>query len=507
MGKWSGIANDDGSLRDSTLVTQISRRQAVTGVWALPAQAIMQSPLVTCRTHMTVREAFDLLRQRHIGSLGVVDEKGQLLGMLTFATLAEALIVKGIRPLTTVLDAMSTAPCSIDSETPLWKIQSEQSRLRVKYLVVQEQGKPVGVISQTDILQTLLSYQRSVITQIDDAADFTDLKTFADGLGRIAQELREHNRSASQTVRALSEVHLAIQRRCIELVLSEMNAQGKSGAPLAYALIIMGSGGRKEMLLGADQDNGIILADSPDDPAQAWFMDFCDRINRRLDEVGYAWCTGNIMARNPDFHKSLAQWKEHISRITEMPTEKAARWSAIFFDFEILYGSARLCKALRSHLHQQLREKPRLLTLMVEDDASGGPALGLFNRLVTANDKTRKGRFDLKRNGSRLLADAARIYALSENIDVNNTGDRLRTLARLGRLDPTFIQSVLAAYDEILDLTLAHQLRQLKNGVAPDKLVAPDELTPLDKQSLRIAMQIIKRFQGRLQGEFGTIML
>ena len=47
---------------------------------------------------------------------------------------------------------------------------------------------------------------------------------------------------------------------------------------------------------------------------------------------------------------------------------------------------------------------------MAEDDAEGKPALGIFNQLVTTRDE--KGEhIDIKRNGLRIIADAARIFA------------------------------------------------------------------------------------------------
>jgi signal-transduction protein with cAMP-binding, CBS, and nucleotidyltransferase domain len=74
-------------------------------------------------------------------------------------------------------------------------------------------------------------------------------------------------------------------------------------------------------------------------------------------------------------------------------------------------------------------------------------------------------------------------------------------------LDNAFVDSILAAYDELLDLTLAHQLRQLRDNAPLDKLLDPEELTPLEEESLRMAMRVIKRLQSRLQGEFGTTLL
>lgn len=495
------------------LLTERIRSQAIQparGVWALPARTIMQSPLVTCPPTATVGDAFATMNQRRIGSLGVINTDQSLLGLITFVSLAEGLISSKATANDPVINTVCEAAHLISADAPLWKVQSEQNRLGSKYLVVVEDNKPVGVISQTDVLYTLVSYQRSVIAQVVDSKDFQELKTFPERLGVIALELRENNRSAGLAVRALSEIHLAIQRRCIELVLAELKQEGHGEPPVPFAFIIMGSGGRKEMMIKTDQDNGIILADKPNTSApetKTWFMDFCDRVNHRLDEVGYDWCTGDIMARNPDFHRSLTDWQQQISRIAEIPSEKTARWSTIVFDFETLYGDDRLTVALRNHLFQELKRKPRLLRLMVADDATGGPAIGFFNRLVTASDKERRGKIDLKRNGTRILADIARIYALSEGIAVTNTGDRLSALVRQGRFDSAFIESVLAAYDELLDLTLGHQLWQLEHGRPLDKLLALKEITPLQEESLRVAMRVIKHLQGRMQGEFGTIML
>lgn len=484
--------------------------QPVTGVWSLPARAIMKAPLATCGPETTVREAFETMNQRQIGSLGIADEAKQLLGLITFVSLSRGLVTGAVRPDDRVLDGASEEPRLIDFDAPLWKVQAEQTQLGTRYLVVVEEGKPVGVISQTDVLYALASYQLAFMAQIDEAGSFGELKAFNGRLSQIAQELRQNNRSAGMAVRALSEIHLAIQRRCIALVLDELRNEGLGEPSIPFAFIIMGSGGRKEMMIGTDQDNGIILADRPQTDApgtRAWFMNFCDRVNHRLDEIGYDWCTGDIMARNPDFHKSLSEWRRQISQIAEIPTAKRARWSTIFFDFETLYGDDRLTVALRAHIFEELRKKPRLLTLMVQDDATGKPALGLFNRLVTASDKDRKGKIDLKRNGTRILADIARIYALSEGIDATNTGDRFSALVRLGRLNAALVNSVLAAYDELLDLTLGHQVRQAQKGQPLDKLLNLEELTPLEEESLRIAMRVTKHLQGRMQGEFGTIML
>ncbi|MGF1528409.1 MAG: DUF294 nucleotidyltransferase-like domain-containing protein [Candidatus Competibacterales bacterium] len=485
---------------------QRQRRAPVTGLWVLPARSIMKSPLVTVQATEPLPSAYQLMRQRGIGSLGVVDSGGHLQGVVTLHALTEALIVEGVSRNAPIIEAVEP-PRRVAADTPLWKIHSALEP-QAKYFVVCEGQAPVGVVSQTDILRILAAYQRSLIVQINAAPDYVTLAGFHRELAAVADELRQHNHSASRAVRALSEVHLAIQRRCVELAEEEVVTQLGFETQIPYAFIVMGSGGRREMMINTDQDNGIIIDDAIplDDAHKEWFQTFCDRANRRLDEVGYEWCTGDIMARNPDYHQTLGQWCQRISRIAEFPNEGAARWSTIVFDFDTLYGDDRLTRALRHHLLAALKAKPRLLRLMVEDDASGGPALGFLNRLVTATDKPRRGKIDLKRNGTRLLADAARIYALAEGVQATHSGDRLEAVVRQGRLDGPFVEAALAAYEELLDLTLAHQLRQIQQGERPDKLVSRQELTPLEEESLRMAMKVIKRLQSRMQTDFNAVI-
>ena len=486
---------------------QAARRQSSTGVWAIPSRTVMNTPLAMVGVDTTLQQAASEMFRRGIGSIGVTDSHKKLLGMVTFKSLARALTEEGVGVQATLSDLVWETPRVVTPDAPMWRAHGLLGQFGIKYLVVCQDSKPLGMISQTDILDTLLSYQSSLRLEIAGAASFKELRAFKKKIGRIADEIRQQNRSAGMAMRALSEVHLTIQRRCIELVLEELEADGCGDPPTEFSFLILGSAGRKEMIVSGDQDNAIIMSDSVDSSDREWFSEFCDRVNHRLDKIGYEWCSGDIMARNPKFCRTLSEWRDRVRKVIKNPSEKSARWAAIFFDFKTLYGKDSLTVELRNFSLDQFRRKPRLLRAMVEDDAQGRPALGLFNRLVTASDKKRKGKVDLKRNGTRLVADVARIYALREGVSATNTGERLQALMRQGRLDAHLVESVLAAYDELLDITLGHQLRQLERGVSLDKLVDPDELTRIEHEALRTAMRVIRTFQSRLQGDFGTTML
>ncbi len=361
----------------------------------------------------------------------------------------------------------------------------------------------MGIISQTDILNNLIAHQGVLFAEIAAANNFNELAKYRQRIGAVANEARENNHRASAAVRSMSEFHLALQRRCIELTLQEMEADGLGTAPTAYAFILMGSGSRKEMMLNPDQDNAIIIGDDlKTDVDKQWFQTFCEQVNQHLGEIGYELCPGNIMAKNVMFHKTLTQWQQQMTHISHLPTQKAGRWANIFLDFYTLYGDGEVAASLSKHVHKELKARPRLLKLMVQDDAEGQAAVGWFNRLITRRDR----KIDIKRNGLRIIADAARIYALKHGIETRNTVDRLTGLVRQGVFNVDFMNSVRASFEELLDLLLEHQLQQMQNGEVLDKLIDPETLSPLHHESLRMAMRTIKQFQEKLQVDFDTVI-
>jgi len=504
--RYSALSN----LVDHTIGKRIRARTTtshpVSGVMGQPVYTVMTSPLSQCNTQTTIRDAYHIMQERKIGSLAVFKGKKKLVGMLTFAGLCDSLINKQVAPDTSVAEAACETPVCVNYIDPLWHAEDKLQRHHIKYLVVTKEGAPVGLISQTDLFKARLKHQNAITERIYDAESFDELRSFYDAMYEMARDAHERNHHAIQAVQEISEIHLAIQRRCVELTLESLEQQGLGPAPRNYSLLIMGSGGRREMLLTPDQDNGLIIDDKPgelNDEEKQWFETFAEQVNINLDKAGYILCPGDIMVRNPMFHKTLSHWRQQISHMVRQPNNKSARWGNIVFDFTTLYGDDMLTRKLREHLLKELQGNTNLLGYMVEDDAEGRPPLGFFNQLLTMEDADHKGKIDIKRNGLRLIADAARIYSLHAGLTETNTRERLKTLVHLGILNRDLVDSILAAFDELLHLLIVHQIEQVEQGEIPDKFITPDLLSWQTRSVLRVSMRAIKRLQDQLQGQFG----
>ena len=478
----------------------------VSGVMGQPVYTVMTSPLAQCDVKTTISDAYNIMQERKIGSLAVFKDEKKLIGMLTFSGLCDALVNKQASAETPVAEAACETPVCVSYIDPLWHAEDKLQSHHIKYLVVTKEGEPAGLISQTDLFKARVRHQNIVVEHIRDADSTSALRNFYNAMYEMARDARERNHHAVQAVQEISEIHLAIQRRCVELTLQDLEQQGLGPAPRNYSLLIMGSGGRREMLLTPDQDNGLIIDDNPGEltvEETNWFKSFAEQLNINLDKAGYILCPGDIMARNPMFHKTLSQWRKQISHMVQQPNNKSARWGNIVFDFTTLFGDDMLTRKLREHLLQELQGKDTLLGYMVEDDAEGRPPLGFFNQLLTMEDEAHKGQIDIKRNGLRLIADAARIYALHAGLTETNTRERLKVLVHLGILNRDLVDSILAAFDELLNLLIVHQIEQVEQQQEPDKFIRPDALPWQTRSVLRVSMRAIKRLQDQLQGRFG----
>ncbi len=117
----------------------------------LTARDVMAAPPVTVKQDARMREAAKLMCDRRIGSVLVVNDAGQLIGILTERDLACAIAAEcSDAP---VWSIMTENPVSVKPETPVEEVVRIMGELGVRHIpVVDEENKPLGVISVRDIV-------------------------------------------------------------------------------------------------------------------------------------------------------------------------------------------------------------------------------------------------------------------------------------------------------------------------------------------------------------------
>ena len=114
------------------------------------AEEIMGSPVFTVRGNQTVGEALEILKEKDIGQLVVVDDYDRLIGDIGRFAVTDALIERGIN--TMVEEVKRTDDYGIFSpDTDLLDIQKALKVVPVVFIA--EDNRPVGVIKKEDFLK------------------------------------------------------------------------------------------------------------------------------------------------------------------------------------------------------------------------------------------------------------------------------------------------------------------------------------------------------------------
>jgi predicted transcriptional regulator len=120
-----------------------------------PIKAYMSSPLKTLKSSNTLAEALVLFNKDRIHGAPIIDN-GKLTGIITMSDIAKA--VEHELPLTTKVSViMTTDVVEASSDTKLFEVIRRFKELEIGRLIVVEDGKPVGMLTQSDIIRVFPS--------------------------------------------------------------------------------------------------------------------------------------------------------------------------------------------------------------------------------------------------------------------------------------------------------------------------------------------------------------
>jgi len=303
----------------------------------------------------------------------------------------------------------------------------------------------------------------------------------------------------------LSHIHHCLQRRCFELVLEEMKQQGYALPAIRFCFIIMGSGGRKEMLLGPDQDNGLIYENFAEDQAaevDAFFLPFTERLVQALARIGYPLCNGKVMANNPLWRGRLKEWQARVASWVSEPEPKRVMYSTIFLDFMPLVGDPTLCQDLRQSLHREVRQSPVFLYYLLRNDLNLRAPTGLLGRFAVERRGEHKGQLSLKASGSIFIVDCVRIFLLEAGVDATTTVERIDQLVKLNVFEQDTAEHLKAALEAFTFLRLRNEIALIEQGETPSPYLDPHALNKNEQDLLREAFRVAGKLQDATKRHF-----
>ncbi|MGZ8263016.1 MAG: DUF294 nucleotidyltransferase-like domain-containing protein, partial [Burkholderiales bacterium] len=329
------------------------------------------------------------------------------------------------------------------------------------------------------------------------------LQSAARDIRALAANMLEQGLGAEQLTYIVSTLNDALTGRIISLERTRHALD-----ELDWCWLAFGSEGRLEQTISSDQDNGIIFADlasTPPAEVRARVLPFAESVNRTLDACGFPLCRGNVMAGNPKWCLSLAEWRARFESWIRGGTPQQLLDAVIFFDFRPLYGSDELALRLRESLAGLIAANPVFLRQLAQQALETAPPFGLLGGIATDDaEPAAPGTLDLKKSGARLFVDAARVFALAAGVPHTNTAQRLQHGGLHLRFSAEEIGSATEAFFFVQLLRLRTQLLAGSTGeaVAPNR-VDPEALNEVDRRILKESFRQARRLQRRLALDYG----
>ena len=334
--------------------------------------------------------------------------------------------------------------------------------------------------------------------RINGASDLATLATCATEVRQLAVALTKEEAGAALVTRILSRLNDAIASRAVTLLARRFRLP-----PTRWCWLGLGSEGRLEQTLATDQDNGLVFSASDDGEARqlrALFLPFAKEVNQALAECGFPLCDGEIMAGNPRWCLSLSEWLESFTAWVRTPEPEALLNAAIFFDFVPLSGDQDLAIQLRRSLSELTRGNEIFLRMMAVNALAAAPPLGRVRDFVTEAESG--GAIDLKKFGSRIFVDAARVLALGAGIAETGTAQRLRRVAAESVMTPADAEAAVHAFHALQGIRLAVQVDGWLGQHAIGNRVDPEQLNEFDRSILLDALRQARKLQQKLKTRF-----
>ncbi|MCG9782879.1 DUF294 nucleotidyltransferase-like domain-containing protein [Vibrio brasiliensis] len=423
------------------------------------------------------------------------DDNSPLVGIITDRDLCTRVLAQGLDPSDDVASVMTTEVISLDHNAYVYEAMLTMLRYNVHHLPVLKDKQPIGIIEATDIVRYESQNSLLLVSSIFQQQSIDELATLSEQVKDSFVRLVNEDANSHMVGSAMSVIGRSFKQRIIELAEEELGEP-----PVPYCFVALGSMGRDEQLLVTDQDNAVILDNTfVKEEHDHYFAELSKRVCDGLDKCGYTYCTGDIMATNPDWRMTRTEWEECFADWIDDPNPKALLNASIFFDLDGVYGRLKWAEQLNGFIVRRARKNNRFLACLARNAMNRTPPLGFFKDFVMEKDGQHKNSINLKRRGTAPLADLIRVHALAVGSRSKNSFERLDDIHEAGILPKGKARDLSDALEFISMVRIRHQALDVENEIDPDNNIEPENLSDFERRNLKDAFQILSNAQNFLK--------
>lgn len=418
-------------------------------------------------------------------------------GIVTVHDLVNKVLAEGKGGDVPVREIMSSRPVTISPEASGLDALMMMAERRIHHLPVKgKNGRIAGIIGHIDLFRQQAATASHMASEIVSARNSAEIAQVMTRLPELLANLTTTGTRPEAICRRITDLTGAVTRRLLALAEADLGA-----APVPNVWVACGGQGRREQTGVSDQDNGLIISDQMTAAHEPYFKELATLVCDGLNEVGFVYCPGDMMATNPRWRQPLKVWQSYFTNWIEEPDNMAQMLASVMFDLRPIAGDSALFEGLQSATMDTAQRNSIFIRQMVGNSLKHAPPLGFFRNLTLIRSGEHKNTLDMKHAGVVPVVDQGRVYALKGGTYVANTRDRLVAAGKAGVISESGAKDLLDAYDMIVETQLRHQASQINSGERPDNYLDPLELSELERNHLRDAFLVVKTMQSALSGQ------
>ncbi len=463
---------------------------------------LINEPL-KCSVDTSIHDAAALMTRKQRDVLFIQREKS-IIGVINDSDLKKRVLAEDLDARKSVMEIMTSPVKTISGNALLYEAILVFKNNNISHLATKnEKGIVDGVISYEDITgmqQNSVSY---IIKEVEISEDVEQLRKIHNRVPVLVNALLESGDKTQNITRIITSISDAIVDRIIALEIENIGPP-----PCEFAFMVMGSEGRMEQTLSTDQDNAIIfenLKGKKLDEAREYFLKLGRQVSHHLNEVGYKFCDGEIMASNPKWSQSLSVWKKYFSEWINSSDPQSILEASIFFDFRCVYGKKGFVNKLRQHVNKALDGKSVFFYHLAQSVVKFKPPLSFTGKIISKNHSGDHLNLDIKKIIFPIVG-FIRLYALNNKLDETNTLQRLRQLHLQEIITKAMYDELVLSYNYLMHLRFRFQAKSILENRLPDNIIDLNKLTHIEVGTLKKIFSEIGDLQTKLNFDFKGTM-
>ena len=463
----------------------ITLQEHTPGHMMRPISSAMSADVLTAAPTDTIAAVAQAMHARGVSSV-IITEGDALRGIVTDRDLRSRVVAAGVPTGQPVSAIMTPDPLAIDIDSTLFDATLCMTRHGCHHLPLLDAGRLAGIVTTNDLILSHNDDPVYLVKQIARQSDVAGIGAIAASAPKLLLQWVDAGVQAAQAAHILTAISDAVTVRLIDLY-----CQQAGPAPVRFCWLGFGSQAREEQLIGADQDNGLLIDDSLQEAHRPWFEALARWVCDGLSACGYPYCPGGVMATTDEWRQTLSSWIGTVDRWTRSPTPAAVMRVSIFFDLRAVYGDAGLCERLQQHMLREASRNSIFLAALAANALSTTAPLGIFCRFLVERNGEHRDTLNLKKRGVMPIVDLTRVHALASGVTAVNTEERIDALIACGSLTDADGRNLRDALRFIMQLRIQAQADQLRGAEPTSNHIRPKDLPRLAREQLRDAFKIL----------------